>query len=46
MTSPEVSLAVKLATANRRRTVVTLAGASLAVSLIIYQLFLIVGFGR
>lgn len=44
MTSPEVSLAFKLSTANRRRTVVTLAGASLAVSLIIYQLFLIVGF--
>jgi putative ABC transport system permease protein len=41
---PEVSLAFKLSTANRRRTAVTLAGASLAVSLIIYQLFLIVGF--
>ena len=42
--TPELSLAYKLATANRRRLFVTLAGASLAVSLIIYQLFLIVGF--
>lgn len=42
--SPELALAFKLATANRRRLIVTLAGASLAVSLIIYQLFLIVGF--
>ena len=42
--TPELALAFKLATANRRRLFVTLAGASLAVSLIIYQLFLIVGF--
>jgi putative ABC transport system permease protein len=42
--SPELALAFKLATANRQRLFVTLAGASLAVSLIIYQLFLIVGF--
>jgi putative ABC transport system permease protein len=42
--SPELTLAYQLATANRRRLLVTLAGASLAVSLIIYQLFLIVGF--
>lgn len=42
--SPELALAFKLATANHRRLFVTLAGASLAVSLIIYQLFLIVGF--
>lgn len=41
---PEASLAFKLSTANRRRAAVTLAGASLAVSLIIYQMFLIVGF--
>ena len=43
-THPELALACKLATANRRRLFVTLAGASLAVSLIIYQIFLIVGF--
>ncbi len=43
-THPELALAYNLATANRSRLVVTLAGASLAVSLIIYQLFLIVGF--
>jgi putative ABC transport system permease protein len=42
--SAELTLAYQLATANRRRLLVTLAGASLAVSLIIYQLFLIVGF--
>ena len=42
--TPEFALAFKLATANRRRLFVTLAGASLAVALIIYQLFLIVGF--
>ncbi len=44
LNSPELALAYKLATANGRRLFVTLAGASLAVSLIIYQLFLIVGF--
>ena len=42
--SPELALAFKLATANRQRLFVTLAGASLAVSLIICQFFLIVGF--
>ena len=41
---PELALAYKLSTANRRRVLVTLAGASLSVSLIVYQLFLIVGF--
>ena len=41
---PELALAYRLSTANRRRLFVTLAGASLSVSLIIYQLFLIVGF--
>jgi len=41
---PELALAYKLSTANRRRLLVTLAGASLSVSLIVYQLFLIVGF--
>ena len=37
-------MAIRIAIANRRRLVVTLVGAALAVALIIYQTFLIVGF--
>jgi putative ABC transport system permease protein len=43
---PEFALAHRFATANRRRLIVTLVGAALAVALMIYQSFLIVGFIR
>ena len=44
--APDLALALRIGVANRRRLLVTLAGASLAVALIIYQTFLIVGFVR